>query len=272
MRFGITAPPGHVVLAADLAQIEARITAVLAGATTLVSAFAEGRDVYSEFASRVFKKEVTKANVQQRFVGKTCILGLGFGMGDTVLRSTLRKDGLKFEITDCMRMVNTYRQTYPQIPSLWKAIDNLIPILTGPDKARAVKGPVAFGFNHIALPNNMALIYNQIHYATQEDGKRQAVYFFGREVRNVWGGKITENIVQALARIIIMDNALAIQQHLGISPSLQQHDELDYVVPEGRADEYKEAMQKLMVIPPVWMPNLPLAVEINYGPSLGDCK
>lgn len=273
MRFGIVAPPGHVVLAADLAQIEARLTAVLARATPLIEAFAQGRDVYSEFASRVFKKQVTKADVQQRFVGKTCILGLGFGMGEVVLRSTLRKDGLKFDLIECGRMVSTYRQTYPQIPALWKRVDALIPVLIGPELSYGKEGPVTFGLSHIALPNDMLLLYSKIHYEAQGTmGQPQAVYSFGHERRKVWGGKLTENIVQALARIIIMDNALTIRQQLGISPALQQHDELDYVVPEGRAEEYKEAMQKIMVIPPTWMPNLPLAVEINYGPSLGDCK
>ena len=73
IRKAITAPEGHVLVACDSSQIEARMVAYIAGQDDLVQAFREGRDVYSEFASEVYGKKVTKDDKVQRFVGKTCI-------------------------------------------------------------------------------------------------------------------------------------------------------------------------------------------------------
>lgn len=275
MRFGVCAPEGWVVLAADLAQIEARITAFLAGQLDLLKAFAEGRDIYSEFASIVFRTEVIKGRSKEddkrRFVGKTCILGLGYGMSAKVLQSTLRKDGLKFSLIECDQMVQVYRHTYNKIPSLWRKLDHGISVMGSTPAAYTRVGPVTLGNGQIILPNNMPLTYANLH-RNEEDPQMGWVYEFGGETRKLWGGTVAENIVQALARIVIMDNMLRIHRELGYRPALQQHDELDYVIREEEAEEAKTEMSKIMVTPPSWMPNLPLAVEINYGPSLGDCK
>ena len=119
MRYAITAPKHHVVLAGDLAQIEARITAWIAGCSKLIQAFSEERDVYAEFASLLFGHRVTKANEQERFIGKTCILGLGFGMGFKKLQNSLRKDDIKLSYSEAVHYTSTYRNTYAEIPNLW---------------------------------------------------------------------------------------------------------------------------------------------------------
>ena len=273
MRFAIRAPKGHVVLAADLAQIEARITAWLAGQKDLLDAFRNDKDIYSEFASTAFGIETIKdrspADKKRRFVGKTCILGLGFGMSDARLRATLRKDGVKFEIADCMKFVQTYRSKYWKIPSLWRTFDNYVGVMAGAGKANV--GPVVMMHNTIVLPNSMALVYNNLR-TMQSEKYSGWVYNFSGEVRTLWGGKITENVVQALARNLVMEYMLRIKHTIGIIPALQQHDELDYVIPEKYAEKVKAVVTKLMQVPPSWAPDLPVKVEINYGATLGDCK
>jgi DNA polymerase len=97
-------------------------------------------------------------------------------------------------------------------------------------------------------------------------------YRFGNEWRKLFGGKLTENIVQALARIVVIDNMLTIRKELGLQPVLQVHDELDYVVPEAHADEYAAAIGEIMAVPPTWAGGLPVAAVVNYGPPFGDCK
>lgn len=283
MRFAIKAPKGHVVLAADLAQIEARITAWLAKQTQLVTAFRNGDDVYSQFASKIFHCEVVKdrspEDKRKRFVGKTCILGLGFGMGATKLRSTLRKDGLKFSDVECKHMVNLYRETYSRIAQLWRDFDVVLPIM---QTGKYRMGPCLIAGSAIVLPNRMTLRYTDLKYynpVREKTGTNKLLdeyagygYTFGGEFRTLWGGKMTENVVQALAQIIIKKNMLAIHKTLGLRPALQQHDELDYIVPAIDAEAISESIREIMIVPPDWAPDLPLDVEINYGPSLGHCK
>lgn len=274
MRYSVIAPPGHVVLAADLSQIEARITAWLAREIPLLDGFRRGEDIYSAFASRAFNLETVKdrspEDKKRRFVGKTCILGLGFGMGAKKLKATLRKDGLIFDELACMKFVNTYRDLYWHIPQLWSQLDRNITILA--NGGGIVKlGPVTFAKHSIILPNNMAIVYNNCrhHQTSKYTGW---VYNFAGEVRTLWGGKVAENVVQALARIIVMEHMLAIKHTIGLKPALQQHDELDYVVPIQYAAKIAAVIKKIMCVPPSWAPDLPVDVEINYGPSLGHCK
>lgn len=283
MRFAVHAPRGYVVLAADLAQIEARITAWLAGCTQLVEGFRRGEDLYSKFASRTFGVPVppgtqenrSKEDKMRRFVGKTCILGLGFGMGGLRLKVTLRKDDLKFTIQQTEGMVSLYRGEYFQIPGLWRNFDQHIHILA--DGGGQVQiGPVTMGKGTIVLPNGMPLTYPKCRLREIEDdnGRRRPrwSYMFGSEVRFMWGGTLTENVVQALARIVVMQNMVTVRRELELRPVLQQHDELDYVVRASEADDISKEIVKIMSTPPEWAPDLPVAVEVAYGKTLGDCK
>ncbi len=270
MRFAMRAPKGHVVLGADLAQIEARIVSWLAGCTVLNTGFRNQEDVYSSFATTAYRKETVKKRSKEddarRFVGKTCILGLGFGMGAPKLKTTLNKDGVKVPETEAQRLVNVYREMYKEIPRLWWKLDNSLSTMAS-GLARVNIGPVVLSKQMVMLPNGMPIYYNNL---SREGGEWW--YTFGRESRKLFGGKLCENIVQALARIVVMDNMITIREELGLQMVLQVHDELDYVVPERDADRYARDIEEIMSIPPSWAPDLPVAVEINYGPTFGDCK
>lgn len=270
MRYAMRAPKGHVVLAADLAQIEARIVAWLAGCEVLVTGFRNNEDVYSVFATHAYRQETVKGRSQdddsRRFVGKTCILGLGYGMGAEKLKVTLNKDGVKVPLTESQRLVNVYRDMYAEIPRLWWRFDNSLSVMaTGRGQVKI--GPVTLAKNMVILPNGMPIYYNNLSHECGEWW-----YSFGRESRKLFGGKLCENVVQALARIVVMDNMITIRSELGLQMVLQVHDELDYVVPEGQADEYARQIKEIMSSPPSWAPDLPVAVEVNYGPTFGDCK
>jgi DNA polymerase len=270
IRYAMRAPKGHVVLAADLSQIEARIVAWMAGCYLLVDGFVNHRDIYADFATRAYSEETVKGRSQEddnrRFVGKTCILGLGYGMGPDKLKVTLNKDGVKVPLTESQRLVNVYRDVYHEIPKLWRRMDNCLGILAG-SGGKAEIGPVSLGNNMVVLPNGMPIYYNNL---SRQDGEWW--YTFGRESRKLFGGKLTENIVQALARNIVMENMITIRKELGLQMVLQVHDELDYVVPEGQAEECARQIEEIMSTPPSWASDLPVAVEIGYGPTFGDCK
>ena len=277
IRFAMRAPKGHVVLGADLAQIEARIVAWLAGCTHLTTGFRNNEDIYSVFATQAYRCSTVKGRSKEddarRFVGKTCILGLGYGMGGVKLRTTLGKDNVKVEATEAQRLVGLYRDMYSEIPGLWNKFDRILNLIAS-GQGKAIIAPpngkqvCMTAHNMIILPNGMPLYYNDL----RKDDSGDWIYTFGRETRKLFGGKAVENVVQGLARIVVMDNMLTIHREIGLQPVLQVHDELDYVVLERDADEIAGAIKRIMSVPPSWAPDLPVAVEVHWGPTFGDCK
>lgn len=273
LRFAIRAPKGFVVLAADLSQIEARIVAWLAGQKDLVQDFENKVDTYSKFATTAYKVETIKGRSKEddmrRFIGKGCILGLGYGMGAPKLKNTLRKDDVKIDLTESYMLVETFRNKYDRIPMLWRRFDRDLAIMAQGGQSKV--GPLTLVKDSILLPNGMPIHYNNLRQIQTE--KYQGwVYDFAGEVRTLWGGKVTENVTQALAFVLIKDYAREIKRRLQLQLMMQQHDELDYLVLEKYAEKYALAIAKIMRVRPWWAPDLPVDVEVNFGPTFGDCK
>lgn len=276
LRRALMASAGYVVVAVDSSQIEARMVAWLSRCMKLLAAFEEGRDVYSEFASEVFGFPVTKANVAERFVGKQSILGLGYGLGDVKFTRNIPvlsrlQIGQAIEMSDeeGLRVVQTYRRTYPEIPQTWKMLNNLIGIaLSGGNVVKF--GPVQFEKGRILLPSGLDLQYPSLYNA---DG--QWMFTLQGKPKKIYGGALMENISQSLARIVIMDAAVRIRARLskyGIRLALQVHDELVYVVKQEVAHVVKQIVLEEMNRRPVWAPDLPLASEAGIGPNYGEAK
>lgn len=287
LRRALRAPHGKKFVACDSSQIEARVVAWLAGQSSLLHSFREGRDVYSEFATEVYGRTITRANQLERHVGKTAVLGLGYGMGAIKFQATLAlgAGGLKVELpmNDAHRIVQTYRQKYPRIPMLWDrcgwALSQMVAGLEG-----EVANGVEFGHEHILLPNRMRLHYPQLQRTN--DGFRfigdnrawsalTKRIIIGEKLDDnqwtyVYGGKLVENIVQALARIVVCDQMVRIGQRYKVV--LQVHDEVVCLVDEEEADEAKAFVEDVMRTPPKWAPDLPVNCECKTGKTYGECK
>lgn len=276
LRSALIAPPGHTILTIDAAQIEARIVAWLCGQEDLVAAFAGGEDVYSTFASEVFGYPVSKALKKERFVGKTSILGLGFGVGGDKFQNTIEVQsqlqlGTKIEMSleEAFRIVTLYRNKNAKISSTWAQLNHRgIPVLAGHGGNFSI-GPCTFEKGAVNLPSGLKLHYENLR---QEAGERgvQWVFTYGGKPKKLYGGKLLENIVQALARIVTMDAALRIQKRLRLG--MQVHDELVYSVPYDQVSEAKRIMLEEMRRRPTWAADLPLEAEIGEGVSYGDAK
>jgi len=281
LRSALKAREGQAVLAADAAQIEARMVAWFAGEQKLVDQFAAGEDVYSSFASVVFGRPITKADKVERFIGKTAVLGLGYGMGWIKFQATIKiqsKNQLGQEISlddaEAQRIVTAYRTTYPKIPAMWQALNNALNHIATKDHELKL-GPVTCGVtakkHRVDLPSGLSLFY---HNLRQEDG--QWVFDFGRvKGKKIFGGKLLENIVQALARIVVMDAAVRLRKPLkllDVQLAGQVHDELIYSVPQDIAHVVKQRVLDEMSTAPNWAVGLPLSAEADIGPSYGDAK
>jgi DNA polymerase len=124
----VVAPEGYKIINCDSSQIEARVLAWLSGQTDLVKEFHMGDDVYSIFASKIYGREITKKDPVERFVGKTCILGLGYGTGALKLQHTLKTSPPGADLTEdkCKDIVKLYRETNDKIVDLWKEGDTAL--------------------------------------------------------------------------------------------------------------------------------------------------
>lgn len=285
IRRALKAPEGHVLVACDSSQIEARMVAWLAEQHDLVGAFAEGRDVYSEFASEVYGRTITKADKVERFVGKTCILGLGYGMGAEKFRRTLEigQGGIsvKIELSEAERIVRLYRQKNHKIVALWQQCNRLLGDLLA-DRHGLVARAVGYGAQAIILPNGLYIRYpalrqsaNGYEYIADARTYRKAIQdrvVSGQTSELSWtkiyGGKVTENIVQALARIVVTEQMVKIGQHYHVA--FQVHDEIIITAPEAEATDAEQLLVRIMSTAPAWCPDLPVACEAGHATNYGD--
>ena len=272
----IIAPMGYYILDSDSSQIEARTLAWLAGQTDLVEAFDRGEDVYRIMASRIYDKPEADITKEERFVGKTTILGAGYGMGGVKFQAQLKNFGVEVELEECKRVVTTYRKTYECIPKLWaeagKALDAM---LEDKHTTIGVNGILKVdGKNGILLPNGLRLKYPNLRvHQDEETGKNELVYDTKRGKAiiptRIYGGKVIENVCQALARIIIGDQMLIVNKKYRVVMTV--HDAIACVVPEGEIHTAKEFIEMCMKLRPSWALDLPLNCEAGYGESYGDC-
>lgn len=269
LRYALKAPKGHKVVAIDLSQIEARINAWLAGCSELLEVFRTGGDPYCAFASKLYRRPITKADKDERFVGKTCILGLGYGMGAPKLKATFRKDGHKIDRNTAYEYVGTYRESYHEIPANWRYCDRLLTQIA--DGGLINIGPCMASKDRITLPNGMAIWYNNLKWV--DTGKYKGWTFeYAGKVKMIWGGTVVENLCQALARIILMDHASEIRRTTGYRPKLNVHDELVYIIKDNEVDDFLTEGTEIMHQSSDWCPDLPVAAEGAMGISYGDCK
>lgn len=283
LRKALRAPKGMKLVACDSAQIEARMVAWVAGQEDLVQAFREGRDVYSEFASEVYGKPVTKADKVERFVGKTCILGLGYGMGAEKFQRTLELGqggiSVKISIGEAQRIVNLYREKNHKIVRLWNRCGSaLVGMVAGDDGE--ITPLLQYSGNTVKLPNGLALQYpalcatshgfEYIANARSYRKYKESDSTEGIEWTNVYGGKLVENLVQALARIVVCDQMTRIGRFYHVV--LQVHDEVVAVAPEAEVDDAVKYISSTMSMPPIWAPDLPVSCECHAGNNYGDVK
>jgi len=277
LRRALIAKPDENVFTIDASQIEARIVAWICGQDDLVAAFAAGEDVYSSFASEVFGYLVSKAtHPNERFMGKTGILSLGFNVGHVKFQNTVEVQswlqlGTKIEmsIEEAQRIVQFYRKKYLKISGMWRLLQNeAIPVLAG-NGGSFTLGPCVFEKAAVRLPNGLKLHYFDLSQEPGEYGPEWS-FTYGGKPKKLYGGKLLENIVQALARIITMDAGLRIQKRLPLG--MQVHDELVYGVPTALKEEFREFALNQMRRRPLWAPTLPLEAEAGVGPSYGAAK
>lgn len=270
LKKAICAPKGHVIIDSDSAQIEARVLAWLAGQTDLTEAFRDGKDVYKLMASAIYGKPVEEISKEERFVGKTTILGSGYGMGAVKFQAQLKTFGTEINEGEAKHIVDVYRSTYPMIPKLWERGGEAIEAMANNQSVPFGNGCVAVsGKQGILMPNGLYQRYPNLRLMLDDNGKHQYMYDAKRGLNKIYGGKLVENICQGLARCIIGEQMIRIAKRYRVV--LTVHDAVACVVKEEEVDEALAYVEECMRWVPDWAEGLPLNCEAGYGKSYGDC-
>jgi len=275
LKHAIFAPTGYVMIDSDSSQIEARTLAWLAEQNDLVEAFDRGEDVYKIMASAIYGKSTNEITKDERFVGKTTILGCGYGMGAAKFQAQLKNFNVAIELDEAKRIIDTYRATYPKITALWKKAGlALEAILRNSAMGLGRDGVLKIdGNSGVLLPNGLYLRYPNLRILQSEEGKAEMVYDTKRGKatipNRIYGGKVIENVCQALARIVIGEQMLLIAKKYKVVMTV--HDAIACIAPKAEAKTAQEYVEMCMRVRPKWALDLPLNCESGYGQSYGAC-
>lgn len=272
LKKAIEAPEGHVLIDADSSQIEARIVAWLSGQTDLVEAFDNGKDVYKIMAAAIYGKGVEKISKEERFVGKTTILGAGYGMGANKFQAQLKTLGVDVAVDECERIISIYRSTYEKIPALWREAQTCIEaIISNSAAAFGRVDAVQFDAREkgFLLPSGLWQRYDGLTSVIDANGKKQYEYKTRRGAIKIYGGKVVENICQALARCVIAEQMVRIAKRYKVV--LTVHDAIACIAREEEAEEAQQYVETCMRWRPSWAATLPLNCESGMAKTYGDC-
>lgn len=258
----------------DFSQIEARILAWLAGDEKQTQQWANGHDLYRSMAARIYNKPEGEVTLDERYIGKRIILGCGYGMGGKVrdgkpskFQTTLASEHIHVSPQFAELAVTVYRTVYPSVVQLWYGVERLFRQALCSGGRRTHPRGLAFeratvrGVRYllVTLPSGRRLYYAQpscdvlgqlTAFAARRDFGR------GPGIVKLYGGKLVENIVQAIARDVMADRMLALDEKK-FALVLTVHDEV-VSKDDGRMDEFKQTMRQT----PKWAQGLPLDVEV----------
>ena len=272
LKKAIKAPVGHTLIDADSSQIEARVLAWLSEQDDLVDQFANGEDVYVKMASSIYDVPEDQVTKDQRFVGKTTILGAGYGMGYLKFGAQLKTFGYEVPEAEAKRIISVYRETYPYIGDLWQAANRCIKEMHNDSLFRFGRSGVLdvnVPSRAIVLPSQLEMSYTDLD-ATTESGRTEYHYKTRQGRTRIYGGKVVENVCQAIARCIIGHQMLQIAKKYRVV--LTVHDSIVCCVPDQLAAEAQEYIERCMRTTPDWAGGLPIDCESGLGKSYGDCE
>jgi len=270
LKQSIIAPEGYTLIDADSAQIEARVLAWLAEQDDLTQAFTAGEDVYVKMASRIYgvpEEDVTK---DQRFVGKTTILGAGYGMGAVKFQAQLKTFDSDIELAEARRVINIYREANWKINKLWRDAQHMLTGLSNGENIQfGLDGVIQVVDGAMLLPSGLRLRYDDLQFQTTDKGV-EFDYKTRRGRTRIYGGKVIENVCQAIARCIIGEQMLNIAKKYRVV--LTVHDSIVCCVADAEVEEAQKYIEECMRWTPDWAKGLPINCESGTGKTYGDCE
>lgn len=263
VRTAIEAPPGYVVCVVDSSQIELRTNMWFCEQGSVLDVIRGGLDPYIQEAAAQCGKEYADVTKTERKFGKAAVLGLGYGMGHVKFRrfcasGPLGMDPIYISDQESWRTVNSYRIRHASVKAMWDILGQALPAMMLPNCDIQI-GPVRLKHEAIELPNGMTLDYPGL--TPNEQGGFS--YGVDKKVRYIYGSKLLENIIQALARIIVAEQILKVDaEYMTMSST---HDEAIYLAPEAEAEAAVAFGIEAFSKAPTWAAGLPLGAEGGWA-------
>jgi DNA polymerase len=267
----LVAPEGYTIIQADSAQIEARVLAWLAGQNDLVAAFAKGEDVYRQMASKIFRVLPEQITDAQRVIGKTVILGAGYGMGANKFKEQLKTYGVDVTDDESALYISTYRSANQSVAKLWQDAQTTL-------KGLYLREAYEFGRKGvlristleqgIILPSGLLMRYEGLEAKLQGEFVNYT-YKTRKGPVNLYGGKIVENVCQGIARCIIAEQMLEIAKQYRVL--LTVHDSVVCCVRDDEVEEAARYIDACMRYTPDWAKGLPVRGDVEIGKNYGAC-
>jgi DNA polymerase len=271
IKNSIVAPAGHVLIDADSAQIEARMLAWLAQQEDVVQTFADNGDVYKRMAAKIFGKDEADIDKQERQIGKVVILGAGYGVGHHKLQLFLKMQaGVEVDLKEAKRIIDVYRSSNYKISQLWRDADDTLHYMNQGSSVHFGRPGVLHteaDREGIRLPSGLYINYPDLKGTRNERGIEYT--YKVRSGRNhIYGGKVIENVTQALARCIIGEQMLNIAKRYRVV--LTVHDSVVACVRSEEAEEAQAYIEECMRWTPDWAAGLPVNCESDVGRRYGE--
>ena len=282
------------LVVADYSAIEARVLAWLAVESWVEDIFRGDGKIYERTAAVMYGKDVESITKHERMAGKIATLALGYGGGVGALQAFAAGYGVAFDDATADEIVSSWRKARPKTVELWSALDNLLlsaicdvysrqhRLCIGGARLIARREKIAGRDTvQIVLPSGRALTYWAPRVEQVGDRREIAVETYrsggggpdsglraeaeGARYSRVWGGRICENIVQAVAFDLLL-TSLSRMRDAGLKIAFHVHDEIVVVAKTKDADDVARIMSECMTEPPEWARGLPLATEPEIMP------
>ena len=276
LRPALVPAPGHTLIVADWAAIEARMNPWLSNEPTSeakLELFRTGADVYKVNASKTFHVSVDEIDKEQRQIGKVQELACGYGGGVGAFAAMGRIYGVHLPESDARRMVDAWRRANPWAVAYWTALESAYTRAMRHKNHEFNAGRVTYMFDgqHLwyALPSGRILCYPYARLEADGVSYAKASWKPAADAKEwprarLWKGLACENITQAAANDVLR---ASLRQLDGVV--LHVHDEIVLEVPEQGADAAKARLHEVMCTPPVWANGLPLEAEVNVMTRYG---
>jgi hypothetical protein len=290
MRKAIAAPKGKKLIIVDKSQIECRILNVASGQEDVVERFRRGEDIYCYNASMLYGFPVNKKeHPTERGTGKQLELSCGYSCGAAKFVTTaalgIYGPAVKLDLQEAQQAVKFYRDSHPEVVNQWKQGDALLDVWNefGHAGTEYKLMGVTYKDGYAILPSGLKLDYTTTTYdnklrqyffhhkksfarnvtSTIPEGEAERwEWWYRRGYRTLYGGKMIEQLTQALSAVDYRQSCNRVYLKYGLRPAMSSHDEAVFVVDSGEAAAYAEKIEKEFSTPPKWLPNLPSACEI----------
>ncbi len=273
LRHAIIARKGRMICAGDFSTIELRVNLALAQQMDKLAMLKAGGDAYIDMAEQIYKRPLNKKdNPEERQTGKTAVLGLGFQMGAP--KFSIQKEMLQYDLDFAKEIVRVFREDWaPRVPSNWYELEDAACETVWTRRSHEAKGvtyALENGWLTARLPSGRKLWYRN------PKPVKKAMPWDPADIRPAWtyeamkmgqwktidayGGLLTENVVQALARDLMV-HAMFLAEDNGFPVCLTVHDELVTEPEIGDPDKASRMLEDIMADSPDWARQMQIPVK-----------